>query len=489
MNSKLEQKFETMNDAQKEQLLNAIDPDILLTPEAKARINARLHRKLPKKRVSFARMWKPVAIAAAACVMIYLTLGFTVPGVADGLYRIAHPDTTTETYFMQKPDEREPIKEIEQAIESAKPENVSGRVELIGSYSGELRSDAEFNRRVTEPGDGPVIDPNEYAYLLSLDPQLSEVYYDGSQLIVTAYFECPYAGDFLVGFGNTEAPYTHNLDMTTYEVLGAVNGTPYTFGSYGHGVIPSYNKEESGFYMQTEIDLASPLPDGAVEMTLYYYINNEDDIKTGKTFNVARVKHVFTFDTTAGNRHETKTLSLSLAGSAPITVWTLDQKSLDFVSIENRTVSFDGVTLTFEVSYLPGGVTIGLKDISAETFDKDLIRAAFNSRTEGLQFDVYVNGERIESRIPDNMGGDDWKIELPIHAEDWDGIESVMLIPKLVRMTGFVPCLDPVDGTKTGAPVLLSDDGGPQPYPEYGFQTTGWAETVLSDCAVALPKP
>ena len=77
MNSKLEQKFETMNDAQKEQLLNAIDPDILLTPETKARINARLHLKLPKKRVSFARMWKPVAIAAAACVMIYLTLGFT----------------------------------------------------------------------------------------------------------------------------------------------------------------------------------------------------------------------------------------------------------------------------------------------------------------------------------------------------------------------------------------------------------------------------
>ena len=478
-----------MNDRQKEQLYELIDTNLVTDEAAYRRIEAKINRKLPEKR-SFARVWKPVAFEAAACLAIFLTLGFTVPGVADGLYRISHPDTTTDTYFLQNPDEREPIQEIEQAIESADPQNGSGSVELIGSYSGALKSDAEFNRHVTDPGDGPVIDPNEYAYLQALEPKLHEVYYDGSQLIVTAYFECPFAGDFLVGFGNTDVPHTHNLDMTTYEVLGTVNGTPYTFGSYGHGVIPSYSKEERGFYMQTEIDLASPMPDGTAEMTLYYYIYNEDELKTFGSYNIARVIHTFSFDTTAGNRHETKTMSLVLAGSAPVTVWTFDREKAEFVSIENRTLSFDGVTLSFKVSYLPGGVTIGLSDVMCpDSFRENLIRSAFGMREEGLQFDVYVNGEKIEARIPDNMSGDDWKIELPIHAEDWNGIETVLLIPKFVRMTGFVPYLDPVDGTKTGDPVSLSVDGAPQPVPENGFYTTGWEETVLSGCAVELPKP
>lgn len=489
MNSKLEQKFETMNDAQKEQLLNAIDPDILLTPETKARINARLHRKLPKKRVSFARMWKPVAIAAAACVMIYLTLGFTVPGVADGLYRLAHPETTTDSYFMQKPDEREPVKEIENAIESAKPENIGGCVELIGSYSGELRSDAEFNRNVSGTTEHPAIDPDDYAYLLTLRPQLKEVYYDGSRLIVNAYFECPYAGDFLVGFGNRDVSYTHNLDMMTYEVMGTVNGTPYEFGGYGHGVIPSYGKEETGFYMQTDIDLLSPLPDGIVQMTLYYYIYNEDDILTSGSYNIARVKHQFSFDTTAGNKHETKTCELTLSGSAPVTVTERDPETKEFTKIGNRTVSFDGLTLQLETTILPGGMTIAINTYTApDSFDEDLMRSLLTFH-EGLQFDAYVNGERVEYSAPNNFGGDRWKIELPIHAEDLPEIRSIRLVPKIVRIVKIRSVSDSADGSVKGEPVTLIPDGTPVDLPAWGYDILEWEETLLPDSAIELPLP
>lgn len=106
---------------------------------------------------------------------------------------------------------------------------------------------------------------------------------------------------------------------------------------------------------------------------------------------------------------------------------------------------------------------------------------------EGLQFDVYVNGERIESHVPNSLGGDRWKIELPIHAEDLPEIRSIRLVPKIVRITGIVPILDPMDGSKKGDPIVLTVDAAPTEMSGYGYNLLGWEETVLSDCAIELP--
>lgn len=483
MKNKLENTFNNMNEAQREKLSCVLGETNVMDERTAARIQAKIDRKLPEKR-SFMRVLRPVAIAAAACAVIYLTLGFTVPGVADGLYRLTHPETTTDSYFMQQPDEREPVKEIEKAIDSAKPENIGGFVELAGSFSGELPGDAELNKEAAGTNEHPAVDPDEYAYLLTLKPELRELYYDGSRLIVNAYFECPFAGDFLVGFGNTEIAHRHNLDMLTAHVLGTVNGTPYEFGGYGHGVIPIFDKKEAnGFTMQTDIDLLSPLPDGKVEMTLYYFIYNCDDPEIEYT--IARVKHQFSFDTTAGNKQDTKTCELTLFGSAPLTVMETGESS----KIGNRTVSFDGLTLNLETTLLPGGMTIAINTYTLpDTFDEDLMLSLLTYH-EGLQFDVYVNGERIEYRVPNSMGGDRWKIELPIHAEDLSEIRSIRLVPKIVRITGIVPILDPVDGSKKGDPIVLSVDDTPIGMPAYGFNLLGWEETVLSDCAIELSLP
>lgn len=485
MKNKLEHTFDNMNETQRETLCGILGETNVMDERTAARIQARIDRKLSKKR-SAMRVLRPLAIAAAACAVIFLTLGFTVPGVADGLYRLAHPETTTDSYFMQQPDEHEPVKEIEQAIESANPENIGGCVELAGSYSGELPNDAELNKEAAGTDEHPAVDPDEYAYLLSLKPELKELYYDGSRLIVNAYFECPFAGDFLVGFGNKEIAHRHNLDMMTFEVLGTVNGTPYEFGGYGHGVIPVFDKKEAnGFTMQTDIDLLSPLPDGTVEMTLYYYIYNEDNLPTSGSYNVARVKHQFSFDTTAGNKHETKTCELTLSGSAPLTV----METGDSAKIGNRTVSFDGLTLNLETTFLPGGMTIAINTYTLpDSFDEELMYSLLTYH-EGLQFDVYVNGERIEYSVPNSLGGDRWKIELPVHAEDLPEIRSIRLVPKIVRITGIVPILDPTDGSKNGDPIVLTVDDAPIGMPAYGFNLLGWEETVLSDCAIELPLP
>ncbi|MBQ2202575.1 MAG: hypothetical protein II412_08365, partial [Clostridia bacterium] len=184
--------FQNMTSEETGRLFETLDPNTCVEENTVNRIEARLNRRFLKQRRSFASVWKPVAIAAAACAVIYLTLGFTVPGVADGLYRLAHPDTTTDSYFMQQPDEHEPVKEIEQAIENTRAENIGGCVEMIGSYSGELPNDAEINKEAAGTTEHPAVDPDEYAYLLTLQPELKELYYDGSRLIINAHFECPF---------------------------------------------------------------------------------------------------------------------------------------------------------------------------------------------------------------------------------------------------------------------------------------------------------
>lgn len=489
MKNKLEYTLDHMTAEEKERLYGMIDTEILADEQTMVRVEAQIKQKLPKKRTFLAKAWKPAAIAAAACAVIYISLGLTVPGVADGLYHISHPETSSERYFSQEPDEREPITEIEQAIENTKFQDVDSSVELIGSYSGALFSDAEYNRSIEASGERPAIDPNDYAYLLTLKPELSEVYYDGTRLIVTAYFDCPYAGDFLSGFGNRNVSHTHNLDMRTFEAVCTVNGTQYSFGSYGHGVIPSYEKEENGFFMQTDFDLSSPLPDGTAELTLYYYIYNEDTIKTTGGYNVARVIHTFTFRTESGNRQNAKTLSLALSGSAPVTVWTLNQNTMEYDSIQNRTVSFDGVSLTVTVSYLPRGVTVSWKkDDFIGLNDEDLINSLFGNRTEGLQFDVYVNGEKIERFIPYGTGKEQG-CEIPVFDGDWDGIETITLVPKIVRMTEYCTNTDLGEDVTTGESILLPIDGTAHPYPDDGLTATGWEETILFDSAIELPKP
>lgn len=490
----LERKLQGMTAEEDARLLDGFDPQPCMDPAALDRIAGRISRSLAPESTKAKRFlkkaWKPALIAAAACAALFLTLGFTVPGVADGLYRLSHPDMTTETYFMQKPDEREPITAIEAAVEGSDPEDLSGCVQIVGSYSGELESDSEYNRYAFASENRPAVDPDEYAYLLTLKPELREVYYDGRKLIMTAYFDCPYAGDFLYGFGNFDVAHSHNLDMRTFEVLGTMNGTPVSFGSFGHGVIPSYNEQETGFYMQTDVDLDSPLPDGVARMTLYYYIYNEDDIKTGGSYNVARVKHTFSFDTTAGNAHAAQTVRLSLSGSAPMMILRSDETTGDFETIETRTVSLDGLTLSLELSYLPGGAVIDvMPETYPESFDDAMKQSLFLRPDAGLQFDVYVNGTFLKTVVPLPVAGNAIRTELPIHADDSDTLRSVTLIPKLVRITRFIPILDRIDGSVTGDPVTLEPDADPISLSIGGIDRLETAEALLSNCAIDLPLP
>ena len=60
------------------------------------------------------------------------------------------------------------------------------------------------------------------------------------------------------------------------------------------------------------------------------------------------------------------------------------------------------MTLNLETTILPGGMTIAINTYTApDSFNEDLMNSLLTYH-EGLQFDVYVNGERIESRVPNS---------------------------------------------------------------------------------------
>ena len=111
-------------------LMEQFDPQAHIRQETLDRVAARLDAKLPRrKRARFFRsIWKPALAAAAACAAIYLTLGLTVPGVADTLYKLTHPHTTAESYLGELPESRDPVAEIDRAIEQSGAQNGSGCV-------------------------------------------------------------------------------------------------------------------------------------------------------------------------------------------------------------------------------------------------------------------------------------------------------------------------------------------------------------------------
>lgn len=476
--------FDNLTEKQYEQMLSELNERI--NPETKARIAARLETEMNGKKQTKERRfpWKAVTVAAAACLAVFLTLGFTVPGVADSLYRLAHPETTIEAYMSTLPEQREPIKEIDQAIEQTGSKNVSGCVELVGSYSGELNSDEYYNSTIHGTKDNEPFDPQAFDFLLSLEPALTEVYYDGSRAYVTAYFETPYAGDFQYGNGNRSAAHTHDLDMMTFEALCTVDGKPYRVFNAGSSTIPDYGEELDGFYMTSEIEIQEPLPDGIAEMTLYYYIYQMEPNKVYSGYNVARVKHVFTFDTTDGNRHEEKTYRLELSGNAPLTILRGGGKTENFTTVENTTVSLDGTVLSLDVAILPGGVEIGIDPVTLpEAFDEEMTWAFFNA-PGGLAFDVFADGEPIEyTRLstPDHT----LSIELPIRAEDLANLRSVKLIPKLVYVTELIPYIG-ADGCTEGELTRLIVDAGPIENSPHDFRIVRKETTVFENCAIDI---
>ena len=512
MRDALQEHLRKADAAEAERMMDILDTEEMLDPRIRSRIADRLEDRLEEEKQA-ARSATPrnrrvrplrrgLFVAAAACMVAFLVLGMTVPGVSKALYALAHPAHDTESYLLTPPEERTPIPEIEEAIGSSRPTDVSFSVEMLGEYSTITRYDEEYNKMATETptlrekyGFSPYR-AEEYDYLRSLVPEVREVFYDGSRLTVNTYFECDYASDFLIGWG-FDLPHRHNLDMTAFELFADVDGRDVSglFGGYGTGTMMSvwnHTPEDDmsglkGFWCTTDCDdLAEPLPDGICTVTVLYYVYDGDVDDMGAIGNVARVIHTFSFDTAPGNHYKAASVTTPLSGNAVITV-----ASWDTMQIRSRTVSLDGVRLHTDVRYLPTGmlVTVEPAKVPAD-WTKPMVDALFGG-TCGLAFDLLVDGDRAEmpGRRLDS-GSQQIRFELPILPSDYANVREIVLVPRVKALTAVIPAwYDAVKGAEVrGERISWEADVEAVTIPQ-GWNDEEYAETPLPGCEIRIPLP
>ena len=512
MRDALQEHLNKANAAEAERMMDMMETEEMLDPRIRSRIADKLDERLKaekgtaRTRVSgkgYARfpLRRGLFLAAAACLVAFLVLGMTVPGVSKALYALAHPLHDTESYLLTPPEERTPIPEIEEEIGSSRPMDVSSSVEMLGEYSMITGYDKEYNEMATNTptqresyGFSPYR-AEEYDYLKSLVPEVREVFYDGSRLTVNTYFECDYAADFMIGWG-FDLPHRHNLDMTAFEIFADVDGRDVSglLGGYGTGTMMSvwnHTSEDDlsgleGFWCSTDFDdLASPLPDGICTVTILYYIYDGDVDDMGAIGNVARVIHTFSFDTTPGNRYKAASVTTPLSGDAVITIASWDTKQF-----RSRTVSLEGVILHTDFRYLPTGmlVTVEPAKVPAD-WTKPMVDALFG-RISGLEFDLVVDGDRVEmpARRLDS-GSQQIRYELPILPSDYENVREIALAPKVRALTSVRSAGNGAQGESSAEQrIAWAPDGEAATIPS-GWDGEAYAETPLPGCEIHIPMP
>ena len=483
MNNKLEQTFETMNDTQKEQLSETIDPDIVMKPESMAHIRAKLEKKLPKKR-SFVAFLRPAAIAAAACAVIYLALGFTVPGVADGLYRISHPDHVTEEYFASEPKDRDPVQEIDDAVTETDAKNLGSRVELLGEYTILTQYDEEYNAMLDgsptyrEKYGFPAYRAEDFAFLREIEVTDTEVYYNGESLYVNCFLACPDTSRFLNGKDD-------ELEISTFwQILihdGAEMTLPWSTSSGGATQVVD-EPDRRGLWYSTVYDLTAPLPDGQYEMTLLYYVYDCSIDDMAAPGNVGRIVHTVSFDSTPGNHYEKRTLETTLSGTAPLTFVSYEQGGK---LLRNRTVSFEGTAMLLTFRCMPDGIYVTAEtEALPEDWTQEERTAFLDPLVHTLDLDILIGGETISGRVI-SYGWDGqtgrWEYAFPIVPSDYAADKEIGLIVSADAITAF-------QTEPNGDTTRIITDGDAIAYPELLF-VTEIGKTALKSSAESVTLP
>ena len=513
MRSALQEHLYKANAAETERMMDMLDTEEMLDSKIRSRIADRLDERLKVEKGSSRigasgdgrrrfPLYRGLFAAAAACLVAFLALGMTVPGVSKALYALAHPSHDTESYLLTPPEERTPIPEIEEAIGSSCPKDLSYAVEMLGEYSMITRYDESYNEMATGT---PTARENygfspyraeEYDYLKSLVPEVREVFYDGTRLTVNTYFECDYASDFLIGWG-FDLPHRHNLDMTTFEIFADVDGQDVSglLGGYGTGTMMSvWNKtwdsdmsSLEGIWCTTDCDaLPEPLPDGTCTVTILYYIYDGDVDDMGAIGNVARVIHTFSFDTTPGNHYKAASVTTPLSGDAAITISSWETKQ-----IRTKTVSLDGVTLHTDVRYLPTGLLVTVEPVKVPAdWTKPMVDALFG-RISGLEFDLLVDGDRAE--MPTHRldsGSQQIRYELPILPSDYANVHEITLVPHVKALIAVTPAqYDPSKGGEVKSERIAWEPDGEAVTMPSGWNEDEYIETPLPGCEIHIPMP
>jgi len=433
-----------------------------------------------KRRKRGMRWLAPVAAVIAAAVIV-----FSIPSVSQAIGNWLSSAFRISDYMAVEPDLRESNGDLADAVQTPIPTGNQATIRFLD----ETDYIEEVNQWRAENGHSE-FDRSEYAWVNDLNPKVSELLYDGRNLVVNTELTAS-AERFIGTFGGDGERY----DIWTNSIEVLINGEEYTaYTDQGGGLALQslFSKDGSnGFDMdavraatsvteQTTLlgNQAPAFPSGPVTVTIEMWLMDGriDDMSTVGL--VAIITQELTFDSTEGNGKlgDSYAVTQQLSGTAPITLHWADG------SVENTMFDFASVTVTANVSRRTTGISVKLHYSFANEPDQAYWDAIVPGATggHGLQYEALVNDRSIGKvwHTANQLGlREDPGVEIPLTESELESVHAIVLHPWVRYMSSYSTDGELYEEMPFDQKLYLNEF--------HDFYT----ETVLKNCDIVIPLP
>ena len=403
----------------------------------RARPGARLHRSL---------RW----LAPAAAILIVLAALLSIPAASRAIRDWFYDMFRTDHYLTTPHGERVPDPDYESMLAPPDGLEQTNRVVLVNDSARyeAIRAGREQN------GFSPY-DPEDWRWLLDIEPTISDLYYDGFEFIVMTFLPCdplPFMNGYIDGTLSTM-----NLDVLSLEdgaitnlETGDVQGLfPSSFGL--HPQPDYYNDDGSanveniladgGVWLYTQYSLPELAP-GRYRAEISHNILDGEISDLNPVATVALLEQSFVLDTrkALASIHWQDLDEIAFSGRYTFSCLTFTDSS---TIISRRQVALDGLSAVPAISYRPTAVRVWLDYRCPAEWPEDLARSV----CEGIVYEVYLDGENtaeINLRL-DRDGS--YYADLPITETELKAHQSLWLSPKSsyysqIEIAGEIHSLD-----------------------------------------------
>ncbi len=448
-----------------QKLMNLMDSltvkqtDILLKGveiEADCRTNRRVLKKTKEKingTHKKSKLWL-IPVAACACALAVTFTAF--PETADAVKAFFQKAFSLSSYMGTPQEQRVTVPEVEQAIQHPEP---AEQFEI--QLGEEMANWGEISAAREEFGFSP-FDAEAFAWLKEIKPEVKEVLFDGSNIVVTGFVATDNPLPFFAS--SMEAPDASQRvslvgAVLEYEEAGQQMQVPGVCNLQLDGEASSLSESDGmrianedyilaqgGVPFMAEFRLADEntfpglnipesLPEGMLEATMSVEINDDtvDDMSTVGV--IGKAVFDVSFDTSEGSRPAQPQLDTQEGQAHAITgraVTTLVYD--DNFTFGNRELSYDGVEITIDkVESSLDRVKVCLTQTLPEGWDEETRAAYIAANTEyrlGLNFLAMVDGEEWghgSMTLTGTEGGKyQYEMEIPVMGA---GINKLEILP------------------------------------------------------------